>query len=31
MNPRLATLDDALAMIEAMRTPTGGDAPGFAR
>jgi alcohol dehydrogenase len=31
MNPRLATLDDALAMIEAMRTPTGGDAPAFAR
>lgn len=31
MNPRLATLDDALAMIEAMRTPTGGDAPAFVR
>jgi alcohol dehydrogenase class IV len=31
MNPRLATLDDALAMIEAMRVPTGGDAPGFVR
>jgi alcohol dehydrogenase class IV len=31
MNPRLATQDDALAMIEAMRTPTGGDAPAFAR
>lgn len=31
MNPRAATLDDAQAMIEAMRVPTGGDAPDFAR
>ncbi|MFM7347163.1 MAG: iron-containing alcohol dehydrogenase family protein [Tagaea sp.] len=31
MNPRLATQDDALAMIEAMRVPTGGDAPAFVR
>lgn len=31
MNPRLASQDDALAMIEAMRVPTGGDAPAFSR
>lgn len=31
MNPRLATLEDAQAMIEAMRVPTGGDAPAFVR
>lgn len=31
MNPRLADLDDLRAILEAMRTPTGGGAPAFAR
>jgi alcohol dehydrogenase class IV len=30
MNPRLATIEDALKMLEAMRTPTGGARPIFA-
>ncbi len=31
MNPRLADIDDLRAMLEAMRTPTGGAEPAFAR
>jgi alcohol dehydrogenase class IV len=31
MNPRLADIDDLRAMLEAMRKPTGGQTPAFAR
>lgn len=31
MNPRLADIDDLRAMLDAMRKPTGGNAPGFSR